>query len=134
MAKFNEPPTTTLRTKGSYGTPLLAEIRSRTLIDFSTSDRATKRVIAPYVKIIRKGQLAAAITTKVEENKQFNFYLQRKPSLCMRDLSSLLSDSVDLGSVLNETSDVLKSVTRSLGIQRPLNLCPKCFCNNLRRC
>lgn len=115
MAKFTEPSGAQIRQKGSYGAPLLSEIRSRTLIDFSTSDRATKRVLAPYVKIVRKGQLAAAVTTKVEENKQFNFYLQRKPSLCMRDLSSFLSDSVDLPSVLNETCDVLKSVTRSLG-------------------
>lgn len=125
MAKFTEPSSSgTKQPKGSYGAPLtgkLSEIRSRTLLDFSTSDRATKRVIAPYVRIIRKGQMAAAVTTKVEENKLFNFYVQRKPSLCMRDLSAFLSDSVDLPSVYNETADVLKSVTRALGINRIRN-------------
>lgn len=119
MAKFNEHlPSTSMKSKSSYGVPLsgkLSEIRSRTLLDFSTSDRATKRVIAPYVKIVRKGQMAAAVTTKTEDNKLFNFYVQRKPSICMRDLSAFLSDSVDLPSVLNETAEVLKSATRALG-------------------
>lgn len=117
MAKFNEPSSAT-KPKSSYGAPLagkISELRSRTLLDFSTSDRATKRVIAPYVRIIRKGQMAAAVTTKAEDNKMFNFYVQRKPSLCMRDLSSYLSDNVDLQSVLNETAEVLKSVSKALG-------------------
>lgn len=83
-------------------------------LSFSTSDRATKRVIAPYVRIIRKGQ-KAQITTKTEESKQFSYYLQKKPSVLMRNLSNFLSDSVDLPSVLNETSEVLKGVTRAQG-------------------
>lgn len=119
MAKFTEPPPSNLsKTKTSYGIPLagkLSEIRSRTLLDFSTSDRATKRVIAPYVKIIRKGQMSAAVTTKLEENKFFNFYVQRKPSLCMRDVTAFMSDSVDLPAVMNETAEVLKIVTKALG-------------------
>ncbi|XP_044258941.1 cAMP and cAMP-inhibited cGMP 3',5'-cyclic phosphodiesterase 10A-like [Tribolium madens] len=76
------------------------------------SDRATKRVIAPFVRIIRKGQKPH----EAEESKHFSFFLQRKPSVLIRDLSSFLSDSVDLPSLLHETADVLKSITKAAGV------------------
>lgn len=103
----------TKRTSISQMTKKASEFKVNPL-SFSTSDRATKRVIAPYVRIIRKGQ-KAQITTKTEESKQFSYYLQKKPSVLMRNLSNFLSDSVDLPSVLNETSEVLKGVTRAQG-------------------
>ncbi|RZB39878.1 cAMP and cAMP-inhibited cGMP 3',5'-cyclic phosphodiesterase 10A, partial [Asbolus verrucosus] len=76
------------------------------------SDRATKRVIAPYVRIVRKGTKPI----EIEEAKQFSIFLQRKPSVLTRDLSSFLSDSVDLPSLLHETADVLKNVTKAAAV------------------
>lgn len=60
------------------------------------TDRATKRVIAPFVRIIRKGAPKVA----ADEGAQFSFYLRKKPSVLIRDLSSFMSDSVDLPSLL----------------------------------
>lgn len=78
-----------------------------------TKDKATRRVIAPYVKIVRKSK--GALEKSKEESQKFSFYLQNKPSVLMQDLSSFLSDSVDLASVLQETADVLKVVTKANG-------------------
>lgn len=83
----------------------------RAKVSFSTSDRATRRVIAPYVKIIRKGQKPKP----PPEDTKFSYYLQKKPSALMRNLTNFFSDSVDLPSVFNETSEVLKNVTRANG-------------------
>jgi cAMP and cAMP-inhibited cGMP 3',5'-cyclic phosphodiesterase 10 len=80
--------------------------------DLPISDKATKRVIAPFVRIVRKGQKPH----EVEESKHFTFYLQKKPSVLIRDLSSFLSDSVDLPSLLHETAEVLKNVTKAAGV------------------
>lgn len=46
----------------------------------------------------------------------FSYYLQKKPSTLLRDLSMFLSDSADLPPVLYETADVLRSVTKALGV------------------
>ncbi|XP_030754671.1 cAMP and cAMP-inhibited cGMP 3',5'-cyclic phosphodiesterase 10A-like [Sitophilus oryzae] len=78
-----------------------------------TSDKATRRVIAPYVKIVRKSR---GVLDKTKESQKFSFYLQNKPSVLMQDLSSFLSDSVDLASVLQETAEVLKLVTKAYGV------------------
>lgn len=79
----------------------------------SVKDRATKRVIAPYVNIVRKDQKQS--TDNVAEHAKFSYYLQKKPAVLMKDLSTLMSDSVDLPSLLSETADVLKTVTRATG-------------------
>ncbi|XP_048521448.1 cAMP and cAMP-inhibited cGMP 3',5'-cyclic phosphodiesterase 10A [Dendroctonus ponderosae] len=79
-----------------------------------TKDKATRRVIAPYVKIVRKSK--GALEKSKEESQKFSFYLHNKPSVLMQDLSSFLSDSVDLASVLQETADVLKVVTKANGV------------------
>ncbi|XP_050308589.1 cAMP and cAMP-inhibited cGMP 3',5'-cyclic phosphodiesterase 10A-like isoform X2 [Anthonomus grandis grandis] len=78
-----------------------------------TTDKATRRVIAPYVKIVRKSRTGL---DKTKESQKFSFYLQNKPSVLMQDLSSFLSDSVDLASVLQETAEVLKVVTKAGGV------------------
>lgn len=80
--------------------------------DLTISDKATKRVIAPFVRIVRKGQKPH----EVEEGKHFSLFLQRKPNVLIRDLSSFLSDSVDLPSSLHETADVLKIITKAAGV------------------
>lgn len=103
--------------KPTYPIPLtkMESVHSkRTKLSFSTSDRATKRVIAPYVRVVRRGQKIGKVE-KEEESKQFRFYLQKKPSVLMRNLSAFLSDSVDLPSVLHETAEVLKVVTKAKG-------------------
>lgn len=71
------------------------------------SIRATKRILAPFVKARHKPK------TKAPDNKYFSFYVQKKPSILMRDMTTLLLDGVDFISVLNETADVLKEATNS---------------------
>lgn len=77
-----------------------------------TTDKATRRVIAPYVKIVRKSKGALE---KTKESQKFSYYLQNKPSVLLQDWSCFLSDSVDLASVLQETAVVLKTVTKASG-------------------
>ncbi|XP_060525449.1 cAMP and cAMP-inhibited cGMP 3',5'-cyclic phosphodiesterase 10A-like isoform X2 [Cylas formicarius] len=84
------------------------------LMDIDTMDKATRRVIAPYVRLLRKSK--ATLDEKTKESKKFSFYLQNKPSVLLHDLSSFLSDSVDLASVLQETAKVLKLITKACGV------------------
>lgn len=63
------------------------------------------RVIAPYV--VPKKSIVEI------EDEQFSFYLKKKPAVLLRDLSTFMSDSVDLPSLFHETSDVLKNVTKA---------------------
>ncbi|CAH1173827.1 unnamed protein product [Phaedon cochleariae] len=79
-----------------------------------TSDKATRRVIAPYVKIVRKSEKAHL--EKEQEHQKFNFYIQNKPSVLLHDLTSFLSDSVDLVLLLHETAEVMKSTTKATGV------------------
>lgn len=85
-----------------------------TATDLAINDRAVKRVIAPFVRIVRKGEKPSyeAETTST----QFSYYLQKKPSVLIRDLSSFLSDSVDLSSRIHESADVLKRITKAAGV------------------
>jgi cAMP and cAMP-inhibited cGMP 3',5'-cyclic phosphodiesterase 10 len=64
------------------------------------------RVIAPFVTVPKKNK-------EQVEDEQFSFYLKKKPAVLIRDLSSFMSDSVDLPSLFHETSDVLKKVTKA---------------------
>ncbi|KAG5883185.1 hypothetical protein JTB14_018201 [Gonioctena quinquepunctata] len=82
-------------------------------IEIDTSDKATRRVIAPYVKIVRKSEKVQL--EKEPEHQKFNFYIQNKPSVLLHDLTSFLSDSVDLVMLLHETAEVLKSTTKAHG-------------------
>nr|XP_023015593.1 cAMP and cAMP-inhibited cGMP 3',5'-cyclic phosphodiesterase 10A-like [Leptinotarsa decemlineata] len=96
------------RTKLFTNTPIYDPVA------IDTSDKATRRVIAPYVKIVRKSEKAHL--EKEQEHQKFNFYIQNKPSVLLHDLTSFLSDSVDLVLLLHETSDVLKSTTKANGV------------------
>ena len=93
-------------------------------------DKATKRVLAPYLRTIRRSQKEAQGRPK--EKEEFSYYLQKKPITVLQALSEFLSDSVDLPSLLHETADVLKSVTNSTGMNNfiddnsfKLNYCPE---------
>lgn len=83
-------------------------------INLDTTDKATRRVIAPYVKVVRKSEKGHL--DKTAEHQKFNFYIQNKPSVLLHDLTSFLSDSVDLALLLHETAEVLKSTTRANGV------------------
>lgn len=72
-----------------------------------------KRPLAPYVRVMRKSQKAAAAN---EHDRDYSFYLQKKPSTLLQELSAFLTDSVDLPSLLQETSEVLKNVTKASGV------------------
>lgn len=83
-------------------------------VAIDTSDKATRRVIAPYVRIVKKS--AKTKLEKEKEYQKFNFYIQNKPALLLSDLTSFLSDGVDLVLLLHETADVLKQITRATGV------------------
>lgn len=81
-------------------------------LSFDATDKAIKRVIAPYVKVVRRSGKEAP---SEREYQKFNFYVQNKPSVLLQDLSAFLLDNVDLVTLLHETGDVLKSTTRAYG-------------------
>ncbi|KAK9875164.1 hypothetical protein WA026_005955 [Henosepilachna vigintioctopunctata] len=83
-----------------------------TRLTLTAPTKAARRVIAPYVKVIRKRYQAPTIP----ESKLFKKHLEKKPSVLLRDLTSFLSDTVDLPSLLHESSDVLKVTTRARGV------------------
>ncbi|KAJ8921660.1 hypothetical protein NQ315_010569 [Exocentrus adspersus] len=84
-------------------------------LSLDTTDKATRRVIAPYVKVIRRSGKETHLE-KEQEYQKFNFYVQNKPSVLIQDLSSFLLDNVDLISLLHETGDVLKCTTKAHGV------------------
>lgn len=77
------------------------------------SEKAAMRVIAPYVNIVRKGRKA---TLKTEgDEKNFMFYLKKKPSVLTRRLTEFIDDSVDLQMLIYETTESLKRMTNASG-------------------
>ncbi|KAG5883187.1 hypothetical protein JTB14_018203 [Gonioctena quinquepunctata] len=81
-------------------------------VEIDTSDKTTRR--APYVKVERKS--GKVQLEKEPDQQKFNFYIQNKPSVLLHDLTSFLSDSVDLDMLLHETAEVLKSTTKAHGV------------------
>lgn len=61
---------------------------------------------------MRKGQKEAAAE---EPEPEFTFFLQKKPSVLLRNLSAFLSDTVDLPELMHESADVLKRTTKANG-------------------
>lgn len=101
--------------KQSYSAPMTkkeAKASKYVKTAFTSSDQATKRVIAPYVSIVRKGKKAPAVVK--DDRGYFSYYLQRKPSVLMRNLSEFLTD-INLPALLHETAEVLKIVTNASG-------------------
>lgn len=99
--------------KRKYGKPTKKADFRKLSLALSATDKATRRVIAPYVNIVRGGRKA---TVKLEkDNKYFRFYLQKKPSAVMRNLTEFLDDTVDLPMLLHESSEALKCVTNAAG-------------------
>nr|AGC92726.1 phosphodiesterase 10a-like protein [Heliconius erato] len=79
----------------------IAKVQSHFLVPSDRLDKVTRRVIAPYAQIERKG-------LKEEELK--GTYLD------MNRFTVFLEDTVDLDSLLYETANVLKNVTSSSGV------------------
>lgn len=96
-----------------YGKPTKKADFKKLSLGFSAADKATRRVIAPYVNIVRRGRKAAV--KQEQDNKYFSFYLQKKPSVLMRNLTEFLDDTVDLPMLLHESADALKCVTNAAG-------------------
>lgn len=96
-------------TKPKRGESSLEENVGRTPVTNSSNKSTSKstvwRVLAPFVRVTKK--------PKEFDDEQFSFYLKKKPEVLLRDLSTFMSDSVDLPSLFHETSDVLKKVTKS---------------------
>lgn len=76
------------------------------------ADYATKRVIAPFVKIQRKD---IGFREKKKVSSLVNL-IGKKPSIEMTKISQFLSDDVDLTTLLNDTAQCMKSVTDAIGI------------------
>ncbi|XP_022919275.1 cAMP and cAMP-inhibited cGMP 3',5'-cyclic phosphodiesterase 10A-like [Onthophagus taurus] len=75
------------------------------------NDKATKRIIAPYVNIVRRGKRAALS----EKDRELEFFFEGKPSIIGRNINEFLDDTVDLPTVLLESVATLKSITKSAG-------------------
>ncbi|GJQ85802.1 hypothetical protein Trydic_g20359 [Trypoxylus dichotomus] len=113
-----------------YGKPTRKADFKKLSLAFAATDKATRRVIAPYVNIVRRGRKAIV---RHEEDKSFRFYLQKKPSVAMRNLTEFLDDSVDLPMLLHESSEALKHVTNAAGVrvymvdlaQNEIYICPR---------
>lgn len=77
------------------------------------SDPATKRVIAPYVSIIRKGWKAAP--PQIRKVPSLTSLIGKKPSVLLKKFSQFLYDNVDLSVLLRDTANCMKSITKATG-------------------
>ncbi|XP_039754903.1 cAMP and cAMP-inhibited cGMP 3',5'-cyclic phosphodiesterase 10A-like [Pararge aegeria] len=80
----------------------VAKVQSHFLVASNKLDKVTRRVIAPYAQIERKG-------TKDEDVKEGTY-------LDINRFNIFLEDTVDLDALLYETANVLKTVTNSCGV------------------
>lgn len=78
----------------------MAKVHSHFLVPSEKLDKVTRRVIAPYAQIERKG---------LKEEKEKAGYLD------INRFNVFLEETVDLESLLYETAMVLKTVTKSSG-------------------
>lgn len=79
----------------------MSRVQSHFLVPPDKLDKVTRRVIAPYAQIERKG-------LKDEEAKEGTY-------LDINRFNVFLEDTVDLDSLLYETARVLKTITNSSG-------------------
>lgn len=79
----------------------VSKVQSHFLVPSDKLDKVTRRVIAPYAQIERKG-------LKEDETKEGTY-------LDINRFNVFLEDTVDLDSLLYETANVLKAVTNSSG-------------------
>ncbi|CAG9562355.1 unnamed protein product [Danaus chrysippus] len=80
----------------------VSKVQSHFLVPSDKLDKVTRRVIAPYAQIERKG-------LKEEEVKEGTY-------LDINRFNVFLEDTVDLESLLYETANVLKTITNSSGV------------------
>lgn len=78
----------------------IPRVHSHFLVSSDKLDKVTRRVIAPYAQIERKGIKEEEKEGKFLDINRFNVFLE---------------DTVDLDSLLYETAMVLKTVTNSSG-------------------
>lgn len=79
----------------------MSKVHSHFLVPSEKLDKVTRRVIAPYAQIERKG-------VKEDEEKAGRY-------LDMNRFNVFLEDTVDLDALLFETANVIKTVTNSSG-------------------
>lgn len=91
-----------------YLKPLVRSVSTRISIAHTKS---AKRVLAPYVNLMRRGR---RVTLRRGRDK-FNFFLSKRSSVLMKNLTVFMANSNELPLLLHETTDVLKSLTNSLG-------------------
>lgn len=88
---------------------------SKLSMGYATTEKACKRVIAPYVNIVRRGH--KAVVKKQEDDAHFMFYLQKKPSALVKHMQEFLGEDVDLQTIIHETADSLKEITRATSVR-----------------
>nr|XP_022910381.1 cAMP and cAMP-inhibited cGMP 3',5'-cyclic phosphodiesterase 10A-like [Onthophagus taurus] len=96
--------------KSHYVKPIIKV--KRPTLPFIPSDKASRRVIAPYVNIVRKSK---KIAVKDDTNKYIKAFLQKKPSILVSTLKEFLEGIVELPILIHESIDALKIVTSSIG-------------------
>ncbi|KAK6640796.1 hypothetical protein RUM44_012493 [Polyplax serrata] len=78
-----------------------------------TPSKEARKVLAPFIKRLRK-QGAQKLLSKVEADHQ-KHYVRSKVKDVIAKLQSFCKDSLEIPTVLNETAEILKDVTKSLG-------------------
>lgn len=87
-----------------HGTPTKSNLADNPPVERKDKIKLWK-VIAPFVTAPKK--------VREKDDEQFSFYLRKKPEVLIQDLSSFMSDSVDLPSLFHETADVLNRVCKA---------------------
>lgn len=87
--------------------------RYKSKSEVSRDDKAARRALAPFLKRYKKRELIGLAEVKEEFR---NVYMQTRPAEVLAKLDAFFTDSLELHTVLNETSEILKVATRSLGV------------------
>lgn len=85
--------------------------KSRT--EIGERDKALRRVLAPFLTRYRRAESTGDSEVKEEFR---NVYMQVKPGEVLAKLDAFFTDSLELPTVLNETAEILKGATKSVGL------------------
>ncbi|CAH0549249.1 unnamed protein product [Brassicogethes aeneus] len=103
--------------KGSPSGSLKKEsrnIKNEFPVDIDATDKAVKRVIAPYLQ--RQPKKHGILKTQEKKSAITRYEIKYKAEELFGDRKAFLSDFIDLPSVMWQSADVLKLVTNSTGI------------------
>lgn len=80
--------------------------------ELSISDKAAKKALAPFLRRIKK-QKTQKVVSEADDHQR---YVRSKVKDVISKLTSFCKDSLEVPTVVNETSEVLREITKSLGV------------------